>query len=283
MAHRFSWGSNKHGRLGFTGVDSVHTPRRLASLKQERVATVAAANKTSAALTASGRLFSWGDNGHGQLGYGTSRGAFNSLPRIVESIKGRRITAVSASKRHTVVLTRDGDVLTWGHKVVPPSKVPLHGVRDTARSTKALRLLSSQQRRAAGGRGSWPAAADAAAPLRPTVHFHHGNADVVSPRIVAIAAGAAHTSMLTSTGVVLTYRSEDPAMEAQEVEGLLGGVCVVKIAAGKTRTAALTDAGEVYAWEASAKERVSRARRPASLPAARVSARETLHRGALTW
>jgi hypothetical protein len=77
---------------------------------------------------------------------------------------------------------------------------------------------------------------------------------VNSPTIVAIAAGAMHTNMLTSTGVVLVYHSADPSMAVQEVAGILGGQCVVKIAAGKTRTAVLTDAGEVYAWDASAAE-----------------------------
>jgi hypothetical protein len=39
--------------------------------------------------------------------------------------------------------------------------------------------------------------------------------------------------------VVLVYDSADPAMVVQEVVGVLGGQCVVKIAAGKTRTAVL--------------------------------------------
>ena len=340
----FAWGSNKHGRLGFSGADSVHTPRRVGNFKHE-IATVATANKHSAALTPSGKLYTWGDNTQGQLGYGTSGRACNAIPRIVESVMDREIAAVSMSKRHTVVLTHDGDVLTWGHKVckhllcpcclpdccctcsvpdlccclvnfvhilmcdvlghartlpylasvvaalglrltadwravslcqvadcscrcmqvVPPAKVHLHGRRDTARSAKALRLLTSADRRDgskaastvatgvpgmhAHARGAAATQVQAHAP-RPLIHFHRDNADVTNPRIVAIAAGAAHTSMLTASGVVLAYRSTDPGMVAQEVEGILGHKCVVKIAAGKTRTVALTDTGEVYSWEA---------------------------------
>ena len=57
----WAWGSNRHGRLGFTGADSSWTPRRIGTLKQP-VSSVAAANKHSAALTPSGSLYMWGDN-----------------------------------------------------------------------------------------------------------------------------------------------------------------------------------------------------------------------------
>lgn len=40
-----------------------------------------------------------------------------------------------------MVLTHEGDVLTWGHRVSTPSKVQLHNRRDTARSEKALKVL----------------------------------------------------------------------------------------------------------------------------------------------
>jgi alpha-tubulin suppressor-like RCC1 family protein len=36
----------------------------------------------------------------------------------------------------------------------------------------------------------------------------------------------------------------------QEVLGDLAGKCVVRISAGKERTVAITDTGEMYAWEA---------------------------------
>ena len=35
--------------------------------------------------------------------------------------------AVAAAKRHTVVLTAEGDVHTWGHRVVTPRRVQLAG------------------------------------------------------------------------------------------------------------------------------------------------------------
>lgn len=40
--------------------------------------------------------------------------------------------AVAAAKRHTVVLTVEGDVYTWGHRVVTPKRVQLAGAAKAA-------------------------------------------------------------------------------------------------------------------------------------------------------
>lgn len=91
----FSWGSNRDGRLGYAGVDTQPTPKKVASLKT-RVVKVAAANKHSAAITAAGEVFTWGSSSQGQLGYGTSDSAANPAPRLVEALKGKVITQVCA-------------------------------------------------------------------------------------------------------------------------------------------------------------------------------------------
>ena len=65
---------------------------------------------------------------------------FYKYPKKVCTFRRHCVCQCSAAKRHSVVLTREGDVLVWGHKVCIPSKVPLHNCRDTARSAKALKL-----------------------------------------------------------------------------------------------------------------------------------------------
>ena len=65
------------------------------------------------------------------------------------------------------------------------------------------------------------------------VVFHNGQSGVSRPEAVMIAAGAAHSSAVTSDGVVLTWRSMDPALRPQEVSGPLAGAKVVSISAGK--------------------------------------------------
>ena len=61
--------------------------RRVAALQRVRVVQVAAANKHSAAITSGGEVYTWGANGEGQLGYGTSDSAANPTPRMVEALK----------------------------------------------------------------------------------------------------------------------------------------------------------------------------------------------------
>lgn len=56
------------------------------------------------------QVFTWGCNGEGQLGYGTSNSAANSVPRCVEAMKGKQLVAVAVAKYHTVVLSADGEV-----------------------------------------------------------------------------------------------------------------------------------------------------------------------------
>lgn len=113
------------------------------------------------------------------------------------------MVAAAAAKRHTVVLTAESEVYTFGHRGVSPRRVQLAGTRDTL---------------SAGGEQLW---------------FHRGHQDVFRPQAVALCAGAAHTTVLTRTGVVLTWRSADPALVVQEVGGALAGKRVVSISAGE--------------------------------------------------
>ncbi|KAL4535240.1 hypothetical protein Ndes2437A_g05967 [Nannochloris sp. 'desiccata'] len=215
----WAMGSNRHGQLGLSNAaDTQPEPRRVSALRS-RVIAIAAANKHSVAVTAAGEVYSWGSNCLGQLGYGTFDSGSSTAPRLVEALKGRVVVAAAAAKRHTLALTADGDIFTWGHRGVSPRRIQLAGSRDaTASDGKALR-------------------------------FHRGHADVVRPEAIAICAGAAHSTALTGTGVVLSWRSADPALIVQEVGGELAGKRVVSLSAGKYRTAVVTDDGNVYCWE----------------------------------
>ena len=214
----WAMGSNRHGQLGLSASDTQPEPRRIGALRA-RVIAVAAANKHSVAITASGEIYTWGSNALGQLGYGTFDSGSSTSPRLVDALKGRVVVTAAAAKRHTLALTADGDVFTWGHRGVSPRRVQLAGARDATASDGTI------------------------------LRFHRGHADVVRPEAVAISAGAAHSSALTATGVVLTWRSADPALVVQELGGALAGKRVVSIAAGKYRTAVVTDDGDVYSWE----------------------------------
>ncbi|XP_058105803.1 uncharacterized protein LOC131249198 isoform X2 [Magnolia sinica] len=169
----FTWGSNREGQLGYTSVDSQPTPRRVSSLRTKIVA-VAAANKHTAAVSESGEVFTWGCNKEGQLGYGTSNSASNYTPRVVEYLKGKVLIGVSAAKYHTIVLGADGEVFTWGHRLVTPRRVVV------ARNIKK----------------------SGTAPLK----FHR----MERLHVVSIAAGMIHSTVLTEDGALFYWISSDP-------------------------------------------------------------------------
>ena len=60
---------------------------RVSGLKGVAVVAAAAANRHTVVAASDGRVFSWGSNLQGQLGYGTSDSASNATPRLVEAMK----------------------------------------------------------------------------------------------------------------------------------------------------------------------------------------------------
>ena len=66
----------------------------------------------SLALTADGAVWSWGWGAFGRLGHGDTQSQL--LPKKVEAFAGQRVVAVSAAQYHSLAVTADGAVFTWG-------------------------------------------------------------------------------------------------------------------------------------------------------------------------
>ncbi|XP_074282301.1 uncharacterized protein LOC141606856 [Silene latifolia] len=207
----FTWGSNREGQLGYASVDTQPTPRRVSSLKAKIVA-VAAANKHTAAVSDAGEVFTWGCNKEGQLGYGTSNSSSNNTPRLIECLKGKFFTGVATAKNHTVVLGADGEVFTWGHRLVTPRRVLVS--RNLKKNGNAL------------------------------MKFHR----MEKLHIVEVAAGMVHSVALTDDGALFYWTSSDPDLKCQQLN-FLNGRKIVSISAGKYWNAAVTCTGEVYMWD----------------------------------
>uniref|UniRef100_A0A7S3TL37 Uncharacterized protein n=1 Tax=Emiliania huxleyi TaxID=2903 RepID=A0A7S3TL37_EMIHU len=82
------------------------------SMLGERAVSVSARDTHSLALFADSTVWSWGIGGYGQLGHGDQQGQL--LPKKVEAFAGRRVVAVSAGASHSVAVTADGAVWSWG-------------------------------------------------------------------------------------------------------------------------------------------------------------------------
>ena len=83
---------------------------------------MAAGHDFSLAVTAKGRLLSWGDNTHGKLGLGTS-GGNQSVPQLVTGLTGLEVRVIACGAHHSLALTADGELYVWGARARAASSV----------------------------------------------------------------------------------------------------------------------------------------------------------------
>ena len=57
-------------------------------------------------------MYTWGEGKNGKLGHGDDTDEFN--PRILEPLLGKDIIAMSCGREHTIAVTDEGEVYSWG-------------------------------------------------------------------------------------------------------------------------------------------------------------------------
>lgn len=112
----YAWGASHFGQLGLGKVLQCSSPELVASLAQEIIIDAVAGQYHSVALTADGRVFTWGWGVHGQLGHGNTDE--KSMPTLVTSLLGVIVCHISAGYAHTLALSVDGVVYAFGCNVL---------------------------------------------------------------------------------------------------------------------------------------------------------------------
>ena len=152
----FTWGDNTYGQLGNSarGVGgSVNLPVQVAageydegSYYIDRVVRVEAGQNHTMALTQDGRLFTWGQNNHGQLG--TTRVATTAIgtnvPRLVDLSQsglseGGTIIDIAAGEYHSLARTSDDTVLAWGYNNAGQLGISTNNLNDQNVPVRVLR------------------------------------------------------------------------------------------------------------------------------------------------
>ena len=99
--------------MGHGDEQSQLLPKKVEAFAGRRVVAVSAGLAYhSLAITADGAVWSWGYGGQGRLGHGDRQ--HQLLPKKIEACAGRRVVAVSAAYSHSLALTADGAVWSWG-------------------------------------------------------------------------------------------------------------------------------------------------------------------------
>ena len=256
------------GLLGHgEGVTRLNTPTRLPSTLDERVVSVSAGDAQSLALTADGAVWSWGEGGFGPLGHGDRQTQL--LPKKVEAFAGRRVVAVSAGAAHSLALTADSAVWSWGygawgqlghgdeqHQLLPKKVEAFAGQRVVAVSAGGTHSLATTADGAvwSWGRGDWGKLGhgDQQGQLLPKkIELLAGR------RVIGVSAGARHSLALTVDGAVwswgggdwgkLGHGDEQQQLLPKKVEAL-AGQRVVALSAGGEHSLVITADGALWSW-----------------------------------
>lgn len=114
-----AWGANNNGSLGTGSFSNSVVPVPVVStgvLSGRHVIAMAVSSGSSFALCADGTLTSWGSNGNGTLGDGTTTNRF--APVAVDQtgvLAGKRVVALAAGIGHGLGLCSDGTLASWGY------------------------------------------------------------------------------------------------------------------------------------------------------------------------
>mmetsp|Transcript_21239 Transcript_21239/g.27128 ORF Transcript_21239/g.27128 Transcript_21239/m.27128 type:complete len:558 (+) Transcript_21239:73-1746(+) len=111
----YTWGEGKFGRLGRGGESNQIFPMMIKDpvLENQKITQIACGGFHTAAITEDGKLYTWGGGEHGQLGHGNKENCHR--PTLVQSLLSQKLTQVTCGWSHTVALTNDGNVYTWGN------------------------------------------------------------------------------------------------------------------------------------------------------------------------
>ncbi len=109
-----AWGNNEDGMLGDGNLTASDVPVRVKLPHGAKVVQLYAGAWHGLALTASGVTLTWGNNGDGQLGIGSSATQYSDVPVRVQVPSGVTVTGIAACQNGSLAVTSKGSVLAWG-------------------------------------------------------------------------------------------------------------------------------------------------------------------------
>ncbi|MFZ5948284.1 MAG: T9SS type A sorting domain-containing protein [Stygiobacter sp.] len=277
----FAWGRNdNYGQLGNGTKINSKLPIAVTTtgvLNGKKIIQVASGVSHSFALSSDGKAYGWGYGNAGQLG-NNDWTSVNTLPTEVTTsgaLNGKIIKQIACGDYHTIALTIDGQVYSWGRNDY--GQLGNSNQQNSNVPVKTLGLAKTIIQIAAGSRHSVALASDG------TI-FTWGNNDygqlgdgnkttiknlpievnqtgsLSGKTVIQVAAGSNHTLALTSDGLVYAWGNNDSGQLGDGTNtlstnavpvstlGVLKDKKIIKIAAGSKHSIALASDGTVYTW-----------------------------------
>ena len=107
----YAWGENNAGQLGNGTTNDSSTPVALTGVLSSGVTAIAAGSFHGLAVQ-NGGLYAWGNNGHGQLGNGTTTSS--STPVALTGVLSSGVTAITAGYFDSLAV-QNGALYVWGY------------------------------------------------------------------------------------------------------------------------------------------------------------------------
>jgi alpha-tubulin suppressor-like RCC1 family protein len=108
----YAWGWNSFGQTG-NGKDELQLiPIKVLGFGKEKVTRISCGGTHSMALLESGRVYSWGSNEFGQLGFENVK--VSHKPKNIE-MSDVKISKISCGAYHSLLLTNDGFIYAFGN------------------------------------------------------------------------------------------------------------------------------------------------------------------------
>ncbi|KAG8384068.1 hypothetical protein BUALT_Bualt04G0079600 [Buddleja alternifolia] len=265
----FTWGWNQRGTLGHPPeTKTENIPSQVKALATVKIVQAAIGGWHCLAVDDQGRAYAWGGNEYGQCGEEPERKEGRPVRRDIvipqRCVPKLSVRQVAAGGTHSVVLTREGHVWTWGQPWPPgdikqistPVRVQgLDSVKVIAVGAfHNLALLNDGTLMAWGNNEYGQLGTGDTQPRSQPIPVQ-GLSDL---NLVDIAAGGWHSTALTDDGEVYGWgRGEhgrlgfgddkSSKMVPQRVQLLVGEV-IVQISCGGTHSVALTQDGRMYSF-----------------------------------
>ncbi|XP_053317578.1 probable E3 ubiquitin-protein ligase HERC6 [Spea bombifrons] len=213
----YSCGQHSHGQLGRrTNTNSLG---QIYALEAQMIVDVSCGKNHSVAVCNQGDVYTWGEGTEGELGAGTLKQT-NPIPKRITGLSNIKILQISCGDYHSIVLTEDGRVFSWGQNnagqlglgkqtpnqaspqlVKSLTGIPLVQVNAGGSQSFALSMLGTVFVWGRNNAGQLGFKADSSK----AIFKPHAVNSLRNLGVVYISCGDEHTAVLTKDGSVYTF------------------------------------------------------------------------------